>query len=117
MQSEPAIIPVLGCGTYRFGYQLVLVCTGVYWWVPVGTGGYRWVPILLDEALVLSVGVYAAQGGRHLTVDLDHLIVKQAGHVEVLLQNLLPEEQQEKQTQVYYISSVYILGRRLTMQG
>lgn len=46
-------------------------------------------PVLLDEALILCVGIDGCHGGRHLSVYPHHFVLKESGDVKVFLQDLL----------------------------
>lgn len=53
-------------------------------------------PVLMDEALILFVGVDDCQDVGHLSVDAHHIMMEEGGDVKVLLQDLLPGTDVEK---------------------
>ncbi len=55
----------------------------------------RYIPVLLDEVLILFLWLDGFQGIGHFSVNTNHLIMKHARQIEILLQNLLPKKTTE----------------------
>lgn len=63
-------------------------CTGQQPWHPAAAR--RGLPILVQEALVLGLGLDVGNRCSHLLVNGHHLVLHQAANLQVFLQDLLP---------------------------
>lgn len=64
---------------------------------PEGASPLLRLPVLVDEALILCVRIDGRQGGGHVPVDLHHFVMQERGDFKILLQDLLPGSEREKE--------------------